>query len=118
VSWDVRTSFRFAVGCVTWCIASRQALASAPSPRIQYKAERRTPRNRRRRLPASDGRCGDGVCHALPAILNGLLGTNGKPGSTGATGASGPNGNHIAPCGCHASNNTYILSVLEALHLG
>jgi hypothetical protein len=39
------------------------------------------------------------------------LGTNGKPGSTGATGAS-------APCGCHASNNTYILSVREALHLG
>jgi hypothetical protein len=36
----------------------------------------------------------------------------------GATGASGPNGNQIAPCGCHASNNTYILSVPEALHLG
>ncbi|MGB8206898.1 MAG: hypothetical protein WCF69_04700 [Mycobacterium sp.] len=54
----------------------------------------------------------------LPATLNGLLGTNGKPGSTGATGASGPNGNQIAPCGCQASNNTYILSVPEALHLG
>jgi hypothetical protein len=51
----------------------------------------------------------------LPATLNGLLGTNGKPGSTGA---SGPNGNQIAQWGCHASNNTYILSVPGALHLG
>jgi len=45
------------------------------------------------------------------------LGTNGKPAAPEPP-EPAANGNQIAPCGCHASNNTYILSVPEALHLG